>query len=91
MSDNDIIHRRMVYDLTRLGDSEEAERKKLEEAEAAAEDDDDDEWLYYLIYQFLSFRFLVEVLSTFLDEIFILFLYSKQIFIKSQKSKDLVL
>ena len=43
MSENDIIHRRMVYDLTRLGDSEEAERKKLEEAEAA-EDDDDDEW-----------------------------------------------
>ena len=43
MSDNDIIHRRMVYDLARLGDSEEAERKKLEDAEAAAEDDDDDE------------------------------------------------
>ena len=90
MSDNDIIHRRMVYDLARLGDSEEAERKKLEDAEAAAEDDDDDEWLYYLIYQFLSFRLLVEVLSTFLDEIFILFLNSKQILVKSQESQYLI-
>ena len=39
MSENDIIHRRAIYSIGRLGADEEAEkRKKEEEAEAAAED-----------------------------------------------------
>lgn len=47
MSDNDIIHRRAVYDVGRLGAEEEAERlKQQEEEELAAMEEDDEEWFY---------------------------------------------